>query len=298
VVDIRPGATTDEVTALLRGKGLLRNALAFRIGARLSGDGSRIKQGEYALSPTMSGARILRALVAGESIRHRFTVPEGASIKGIARALREQGLSDPDAFETAAREGAADFATEFPKPTDSLEGYLFPDTYELDRHLPPDRLVTMMLEQFDRVVWRDIAKRGANLRGRSLHTIITLASLVEGEAKRPQERATIAGVLWNRLSQGRPLQCDATVQYALGDHKQRLTFDDLAVESPYNTYLHVGLPPGPINNPGRESIEAALNPAAVPYLYYVARADGSHVFTRTYQEHLRAIEHLRALGER
>lgn len=298
VVEVRPGATVGEVASLLRQRGLLRNPLAFRVGARLAGDGGRIKQGEYALSPTMSPARILRTLVSGNSIDHRLLVPEGSSIRHISELLETRGLSDPAGFEVQALRGGDDFDTEFPKRSTSLQGYLFPDTYRVERRLPPDRLVSMMLARFEDVVWQDLMKRGSALRGKSLHDIITLASLVEGEARRPEEREIIAGVLWNRLNQGRPLQCDATVQYALGNHKQRLTFEDLRVESAYNTYLHVGLPPGPINSPGRASISAALNPARVSYLYYVARADGSHIFSNTYDEHQAAIERLAALNER
>lgn len=298
VVEVTAGASVAQVARVLQERGLIRSALAFRVGAHLTGDSARIKQGEYALVGTMSPRRILRTLVSGRSIRHRLTVPEGSSVLRIAELLEQRGLSDPDGFRKLAMHGAADFDTSFPKPADSLEGYLFPDTYHLDRHLPPGRLVSRMLDRFDEKIWRGVMDRGRNLRGKSLHDIITLASLVEGEARRREERETIAGVLWNRLNQGRPLQCDATVQYALGDHKARLTFDDLRVESPYNTYLHTGLPPGPISNPGLASIEAALNPAQVPYLYYVARADGRHIFTRTYAEHQAAIKRLAALGER
>ena len=298
VVEVRPGATVGEVATLLRQRGVLRSTLPFRLGARLRGDGARIKQGEYALSPAMSPDRILRVLASGKSIEHRLVIPEGSSIRRISQLLERRRLSDPAGFEAQALRGGDSFHTEFPKPSSSLEGYLFPDTYRVDRHLPPDRLVTMMLARFDEVVWQDLLKRGSALHGKSLHDIITLASLVEGEARRPDERKIIAGVLWNRLNQGWPLQCDATVQYALGDHRERLGFEDLRVESPYNTYLHKGLPPGPINNPGRESVSAVLNPADVPYLYYVARADGRHIFSETYAEHQAAIRRLAARGER
>ncbi len=173
-----------------------------------------------------------------------------------------------------------------PLPSTGLEGYLFPDTYRVRHGAPGGEIAGQMLRRFDEVVWRGLFHEHGTYQGRSVNDIIILASLVEAEAKRDSERAVIAGVLMNRLRLGQRLECDATIQYALGkDRKQKLLYKDLEIESEYNTYKHAGLPPGPICNPGKASIEAAMNPAAVPYLYYVARPDGSHCFSRTLAEH-------------
>jgi len=175
---------------------------------------------------------------------------------------------------------------------ESLEGYLLPETYEFAYGTAAEDLVRRMVEELDRQFVKPNADAIAASK-LSLHEIVTLASLVEREAKVAADRAKIAGVLTNRLSRGMKLQCDATVQYALGEHKPRLTFADLKVDSPYNTYLHAGLPPGPIACPGIASLRAALQPERTDALFYVARPDGSHVFTRTYEEHLAAIAQIR-----
>jgi len=189
----------------------------------------------------------------------------------------------PDSFETAA-----------PIPGDTLEGYLFPDTYRIESSQSERGIIAQMLRRFDRVVWQDLFDGRPAYQGRTISDIIVLASLVEAEAKRDDERPTIAGVFVNRLARGQRLECDATVQYALGENrKPRLMHEDLLIESDYNTYLHPGLPPGPICSPGEASIRAAMSPADVPYLYYVAGPDGSHVFSRTFADHQAAIARLR-----
>jgi UPF0755 protein len=273
---------------------MIRSALVFRLAAAW-GDGWRqVRAGDYALRRGMSALEILRAFERGRVMEEWITVPEGFALWQVAGLLEAKGLGSGENFLRAAR-SPGEFATGLPLPTDSLEGYLFPDTYKVGRDAnAPRTLVRMMLARFDEVVWRGLL--GGQAPGSSLHDVITLASLVEGEARLEAERALIAGVLSNRLKRGMMLQCDATVQYALGpgNHKGRLTYADLKIASPYNTYLHPGLPPGPINSPGRASIEAALHPADAPYLFYVARPDGSHIFSRTAAEHERAVTRVRA----
>lgn len=288
------GEPAREAGRRLRAAGMIRSAFAFRVAAAW-GDGWRqVRAGDYALRRSMSALEILRTFERGRVIEEWITVPEGFALWQVAGLLEAKGLGWGEDFLGAAR-SPGEFATDSPLPTDSLEGYLFPDTYKVGRDAKaPRTLVRMMLARFDEVVWRGLL--GGQAPGSSLHDVITLASLVEGEARLDAERALIAGVLSNRLKRGMMLQCDATVQYALGpgNHKERLTYADLTIASPYNTYLHPGLPPGPINSPGRTSIEAVLHPADVPYLFYVARPDGSHVFSRTAAEHERAVARVRA----
>lgn len=303
-VNVKAGESIVRVARKLDGAGLIRSAPAFVLTAVVSGRWRRIEAGLYELIPTLSGWEILRRLGLGGLRWRRLTIPEGFSLAAVARAVEQHHLGEAAEFQRLATWGAAGFPTPFPKPVNSLEGYLFPDTYHVGITWDERRIIVRMLERFDEVVWRGLLRQPvpggtgaapADPHARTstaqvnLHQVITLASLVEGEAKWPEERPKIAGVLMNRLHQGRRLECDATIQYLLGDRrKPNLTIQDLQIDSRYNTYRYAGLPPGPINNPGLASIRAALAPATVPYLYYVATADGHHIFTRTYEEHLAA----------
>ncbi len=290
-VIVGKGASARSVAHELKQRGLIRSEIAFRLTARR--DWRKVRQGEYLFRPSMNPLQILKKMVEGRVEAHWVTIPEGFTLTQIASLLAEQRLATKDEFLTAAS-AASHLDTEFPKPTGSLEGYLFPDTYRLDAYQEAaSALIEYMARRFDEVVWKRLLKEKAPENGLTLHEIVTLASLVEGEAKKDQERPVIAGVLMNRLRTGRKLECDATVQYALGNRKSRLLYSDLQYPSPYNTYLHEGLPPGPINNPGLASIKAALSPAGTPYLYYVARPDGSHIFSRTAAEHQWAIARVR-----
>jgi len=290
---LREGASAYAVATDLKSYGLIRSAMAFRLAAGWDDAWREAKAGDYALRPDMSAMEILRAIERGEVMLESLTVPEGLSIWQVADLFEAEGLGSADDLARAASH-AAGWTADFPLPAGSVEGYLFPDTYRVSRQpTAAADLVQMMLRRFDDVVWRDML--GGKPSARPLHDVITLASLVEGEAKLDSERPVVAAVLLNRLKRGMKLECDATVQYALGpNRKGRLTYEDLKVASPYNTYLYPGLPPGPINSPGRASIEAALRPAAVSYLFYVARPDGSHAFSNTYAEHLRAVARVRA----
>ena len=299
VVVVEQGAAFGQVARDLEARGLIRSARALSLAARANGAGGRIRFGEYRLSPQMSALEMLDWLARGKVLLHKVTIPEGFTISRIADVLGRNGLADSRAFRTAALNGGQQLRVPFRVPTSSLEGYLFPDTYYLERYRSADDLVRRMLVRFYERVWLKMrTPRAADVQHLSVHQVVTLASLVEGEARRPQERGLIAGVLMNRLRVGQRLECDATVLYAMGYHKSRLTFADLKVESPYNTYLHAGLPPGPINNPGAAAIEAALHPQASPFFYYVARPDGSHIFSRTLSEHLAAIARLKRAGLR
>ncbi len=296
LVTIPEGSSAWQVASMLGEKGIARSSMSMAAAAYLTGRWRRIRAGRHEVAPAMNALEIL-ALLCRESNDSWvwLTIPEGYTLRQIAGAVERAGVGDADTFIGAARE--AGLSASFPIPGTGLEGHLFPDTYRVD---PPERetdIIKQMVHRFEEVVWQGLFKGQPNYHGRSLNEIIILASLVEAEAKQSKDRPMIAGVLMNRLRKGQRLECDATVQYALGDgRKERLSYADTQVDSPYNTYLHAGLPPGPICSPGEASIGAAMDPAEVPYFYYVARPDGSHVFSRTLEEHQAAIARIRGGG--
>lgn len=293
VITIPPGSSVAEITDRLSATRLIRSPLAFLLVTRVRGVSGRLQHGEYALTPAMSTPQIVDRIARGEVILHPITIPEGYTAVQIMEALARSGLSGRAEFLRVVREEGGRFPFPFLEGRRNLdlEGYLFPDTYRLPRGLPPRQIVHRMLARFEERVTPVWAK-GPSV-GVSLHEALIIASMVEREAQVASERPIIAGVIYNRLRKGWRLEIDATVLYALGRHTAQLTATDLQVDSPYNTYRHAGLPPGPISNPGLAAIEAALRPAATPYLFYVLRTDGSHAFSRTFEEHLRAIRRWR-----
>lgn len=291
VIIVPPGSTAQDVGRLLERAGFVRDQGHFVAAARLRGAARALHPGEYRLSPAMSLLQIVDILARGDVVLHTVTIPEGFTAEQIVQTLAARGLADAGRLREVVRRGGASFSYDYLAGAGgSLEGYLFPDTYRFPRFLDERAIAAAFLARFDAVVvplWR---REGA---GRSLHEIVTMASLVEREARVPGEQPLIAGVLYNRLRRGWKLQVDATVLYALGTHKPVVTFKDLEVESPYNTYRHTGLPPGPIASPGLGAVQAALRPTATDFLFYVAREDGSHVFSRTLAEHNAAIRRYR-----
>ena len=288
-------ASFGQVLDTLDAHGLIANRLVFKLRARLSGADRRVHAGPYAASRGISTGALLDMLAEGRTASVRVTIPEGLTIAEAADiAGRDLDIS-VDSFVEAAHDSV--LADSFGIHAPSLEGFLHPDTYLLAQDASARDLVALMLKQFD-ASW----KPEWTARLDSLHLsrleLVTLASIVEGEARVDAERETIAGVYLNRLRIGMALQADPTVQYAIqlatGERKKRLYTKDYRTPSPYNTYLHPGLPPGPVNSPSLRSIEASLYPADVPYLYFVARPDGHHIFSRNYQEHLRAIREARS----
>lgn len=288
-------ATFSQVLDTLDAHGLIANRFFFKLRARLGRVDRKVHAGPYVASRGISAGALLDMLAAGRTASIRLTVPEGLTIADIAD-LAERELGIPaDSVISAAHDST--LADSLGVPGRSLEGFLHPDTYLLPRDASATDLVSRMVQEF-RQSWK--AEWTARLD--SIHLtrlqVVTLASIVEGEARADEERETIAGVYHNRLRIGMALQADPTVQYAIelatGERKKRLFTRDYRTPSPYNTYLHPGLPPGPVNSPSIRSIQAALYPARVPYLYFVAGADGHHVFSRTYPEHLRAIREVRS----
>lgn len=291
-VDIPKGASAGYVAEKLEKNNVIRNGLLFRMVMRATGSGHRIKPGKYMISPKSTMLEILHQLKTGEGLSelNLVTVPEGLTLRQIAALLGEKKVVGKSDFVQAAMENAYYLdGKKLPK----LEGYLLPETYDFPKSFTADDVIKRMLSEFENKALPEYKKQKDNLpRKMSLYEILVLASLIEREAQVPSERPIIASVYYNRLKKNMLLQCDATVQYALGKQKPVLTYQDLEIDSPYNTYRHKGLPPGPIANPGLDSIKAALNPESTDYLYYVrndVKNDGSHVFTRSAAEHDAAV---------
>jgi len=290
-VQIPRGASAGDIGRVLAGRGVIRSAFGFRLLAHFAGNSARLHPGAYTLSRSMTPLAVLDKIAKGDAYALWITCPEGFTIRQIGERLEAEGAGDAERFYNQARFGGASFPTSFPHPSDSLEGYLFPDTYLALVGEPEGKFIQQFIQEmlacFERKVAVPLAA-DISASGMSLHEIVTLASLIEREAKIPRDRPLVSAVLHNRLRKNMRLECDATVLYALGRHRNRVLYRDLDVDSPYNTYRYAGLPPGPIANPGLASIQAALHPARVDYLYYVARPDGSHIFSRTFAEHQRA----------
>ena len=293
---IPPGATLQAVADSLHSHRVIGSRGWFRLLARIGRYDRRLRSGSYSLAQGMGGRAALRALTRGRASLTRLTVPEGFTLLDIAEAA-EGALGIPrDSLLEAARDTA--LLRDFEVPAASFEGFLRPETYFFARGVPAGVVVREMAATFRRdwnPAWDGAA--GTRRAGLNRMELVTLASIVEGEARTDSDRPLIAAVLLNRLRRGMPLQADATVQYAIqlatGERKPRLYEKDYGFPSPYNSYLHPGLPPGPIGAPSRKSLDAVSNPAPVPYLYYVAKPDGGHVFSRTYEEHLRAVRRVR-----
>jgi peptidoglycan lytic transglycosylase G len=289
-VTIPPGASVRTAADSLHRAGLVAWPRVFRYYAKITGKDHDIKAGTYSLRGGESWSQLITALRDGEGLERRLTIPEGWNLFNIVPALATALGSPPESVAVAVRDTS--LLHELDIPTETLEGYLFPDTYIFAYGTSPRVAVREMVSRFEHVwdpAWNDRLQQLAMSR----NDIVTLASIIEREARRPEERPVISAVYHNRLRLQMPLQADPTVEYALGEHRDRLFYKDLDVESPYNTYRHPGLPPGPIASPGKASIEAALFPAAVPYLYFVASPDGHHEFRTTFKAHSEAVQEAR-----
>ncbi len=284
-VTIPPGSSFRAAADSLHRAGFIELPWLFRAYAQLTRRDRDIKAGTYVLRRGSSWNALVDALQKGRGLERRITIPEGWSLKEIVPALARAIGASEDSVEVAVRDTALLHELNIPTPT--LEGYLFPDTYLFSYGTPPRRAVHEIVARFEEI-WDPAWNERLQELGMSRHAIVTLASIIEKEARLPEERPVISAVYHNRLRVGMPLQADPTVQYALGEHRERVLYRDLEVDSPYNTYRHPGLPPGPIASPGRASLEAALYPAAVPYLFFVAHPDGHHEFRTTFKEHAEA----------
>lgn len=293
-LNIKPGMTTAEIAEELQAKGVIHSAAGLRLMARLGGYDKGFREGLYYFRGNMRPGAVLAGLEAGpEDSVVRVTIPEGYTVDDIARLMEAKGLVMKEDFCKAAEKFAPyDYMKEALEQKDikyAAEGFLFPDTYDFDRTYSAEDIMQIMADNFDRKLTADMRAQ-AESRGLSVFKLITMASLVEKEAKFAEDRPIIADVFYKRLEAGMPLQSDATIQYALDEHKEEFSLEDTKLDSPYNTYQHQGLTPGPIGNPGLASIEAALNPAHTDYMYFVADGEGHNHYSVTYDEHQQAIK--------
>lgn len=303
IITIDKGTGTSQIANNLEENGIIRNSFLFKVYLKLNNEGSGFKAGTYAFIPGQSYKEIVASLNNGDVQQEetlKFTIPEGYTLKQMAEKLDTEGATGMELFMDVVNQpelfSDIPIVAEIQDNDDylfKLEGYLFPETYELAKGSTSEdivrRMLTEMQEKLDSIPDFEAKLKASGL---TVHELLTVASLIEREVVVPEERPLVASVIYNRLEQNMRLQIDATVQYLLGKQKERLLYKDLEVESPYNTYRNAGLPPGPIAAPSLSSIEAALSPETSDYLFYVTKKDGSseHLFAKTYEEHLKNIE--------
>jgi UPF0755 protein len=293
-VYIPPGSSFATAVDSLASRGMVRAPALFRIWGRLTGEAGSVKPGTYEFRRATGWDSTLLKLTTGDVVMDTFVIPEGWDLPRIAGLLAPLGPLPADSVLALLTEDGAAERWGVPGPT--LEGYLYPATYRLPVEAGPEEAIELAVERYRRV-WTPPRDSAASEAGLDRREVVTLASIVEREARRREELETIAAVYRNRLRIGMALQADPTVQYALGGAwRPRLltAHNDSVADNPYHTYRHPGLPPGPIGSPSEAAIDASLHPADVPYLYFVARPDGSHVFTSTLDEHNRAIREIRS----
>lgn len=294
-VNIPSGSSSKYIGKLLEEKKLIKDKWIFLLKVRSLDTNSSLKAGDYKLNKSMSLDTIINSLIKGgkSGSTISFTIPEGYEIKDIAKKLDNEGIINSDKFlKLAMNKENFENEFEFLQEIDdgqSLEGFLFPSTYEIFESQNEEDIIKKMLEGFENIYRKEIKDELGNI-DLDLNEIVTFASIIEREARMDNERPIMSGVLYNRLDIDMPLQVDATVQYAIKERKERLLYKDLEIESPYNTYKYKGLPPGPIASPGKESLIATINPSDVDYLFYVLKkgGNGEHIFTKTFEEHKKA----------
>lgn len=295
ILEIPTGSSSSEIANLLKNEGLIRNKYIFKIALKKNNDESSLKAGYYTLNTGMDVEEIILEISKGGENRNvtTFTIPEGYELRHMAEKLSEEGIVDNERFIklTSDKKHFEDKYTFLKELNEgqSLEGFLFPSTYEIYTNSTEEEIIEKMLSKFNEIYEEKIKENMSNVN-LSLNEVVTLASIIEREGKRDDERELISGVFYNRLEQGIPLQSCATVQYILGERKEVLTDKDTAIESDFNTYINKGLSPAPIASPGEKSLIAAINPADTDYLYFRTKEDGTgaHTFSRTYEEHLNA----------
>lgn len=290
-IQIAQGENANQITSKLKENGIIKSEASFKYYLRTHGVNSKLRAGNYQLSPAMTTEEIVNELLNGVGEMIRFTIPEGYTLRDIAELLVSKNVMEEETFWNLVRTydvSAYDFLEGCPDNDHRLEGFLFPDTYFIAKDTVPEAVLKMMLDRFA-AIWAELPE---NKSGLSAYDAVILASMVESESRLDEERAIIASVYLNRLDANMPMQCDATILYDMPERKTQLRFSDYKYESDYNTYLFKGLPPTPISNPGQKSLEAAFKPEKTDYLYYLwdkIDNDG-HVFAETYEGHLQNRE--------
>ena len=290
---VKLGMDAAEIARALEKKNVIDSSLKFRVLAKWNGYEDQLKTGSYTLHTGMTYDEVFEKLLAGEVEIVTFTIPEGFGVKDIAKRLSDMGLVDKEEFLDEAKKFAPyDYIEKHSEANYYCEGFLFPDTYEVDKDIAVEKLLKLMAENFDYRLTEEIRER-AKEENLSIYDLITMASLIEKEVRFAQDRPIVAQVFFKRLKIGMPLQTDASLQYLMDAPKEDVSIEDTKIKSPYNTYLNMGLPPGPIANPGLDAIEAVLNPANTDYLYFVADRNGHNHYANTYDEHLELVNKYR-----
>jgi UPF0755 protein len=288
-VDIPHGANAGETAGLLTNAGILKYRLPFKAYLRYTNKGRHIQAGEYRFFKASTPRQIVERLIQGDVFFSSITIPEGLTAQETIDLLAKNGLGNASEMERALLK--TEWILDLDPKARSLEGYLFPETYHFRRKTDSETIIKTLVDQF-RTKIATVLQSCPMHAGWDISRIVILASMIEKEAKQSEEGPLVASVLINRLEKRMPLGCDATIIYAMklaGTYEGRLGKADLAMESPYNSYRHLDLPPGPISNPGVNALRAALNPARTEYYYYVSRNDGTHQFSRDFRAHIRAV---------
>ena len=294
LIIVKEGMTTADIAQLLHEKKLVKDPVAFRLEARYKGLATKLQAGPYQIDGGLSNGEIVDVMAKGRIRLLRFTVPEGYTVVKTAKKLEAEGLGSAEKFIAAAKNYAPyDYMqTEDANVLFKAEGFIYPATYEMPVGISEEKILSVLVRHFDEYMHEENILQGCAEKGLKLRDVVNLAAMVELEAVYAEEQPRIAGVFLKRLEIGMPIQSDTTIQYVLGAQKDIITFDDTKIKSPYNTYQNPGLPPGPIGSPGMSAIKAVLTPEKTEYLYFVAEKDGHHRFSKTYNEHLRAIREI------
>ena len=292
LITVEPGMTTADIANLLHKQKLVKTPEAFRLEAKFRGLERDLQAGRYEIIAGMSNSEIVEVLSKGQVQRVRFTVPEGFTVVKTAKKIEAEGLGSAEKFIEAARNYTPYpyMETSDPNVIYKAEGFIFPSTYMFDIGMNEKDMLAMMVKEFNTQMNKENIPEEAEKQKMSIRDLVNMAALVEMEAVFKEEQPRSAGVFLRRLEIYMPIQSDTTIQYILGTQKEEITIADTRIQNPYNTYQNPGLPPGPISSPGMSAIKAVLNPEKTEYLYFVAEKDGHHRFTKTYAEHLKAIE--------
>jgi UPF0755 protein len=288
IFSVVSGEGTKEISVNLKNQGLIKYGLLFRFYTLTIGVAQKLQAGDYLLSPSMNMAEITKKMAKGDVIKQEITIIEGWDLRDISFYLQEQGIVEAKDFSTAANL-ANDYVQDFgflkDKPeTLSLEGYLFPDTYQIKKGETSEEIIIQILENFDKKLTPEL-KQEIKQQNKSIFEIITMASLIEKEVKTLPDKKLVSGVLWKRLENDFPLQVDATISYITGKKNAKVLIADTKIDSPFNTYKYAGLPLGPISNPGLESIVSAVYPESSKFWYYLSTPEGETIFSKTLEEH-------------
>ena len=294
LVEIPNGATLTKVSSILEENKLIKNKVLFKVVSKFKEDNNGVKAGKYLLSQKYSNSEILDILISGKTYNDgiKVTIPEGSTYKEVIKYLTNKKIGKAEVYEELIN-NPKEFYDKYKfldeKDIPTLEGFLYPDTYYFEKDMSEKDVISAMLKRFSEVYTPELKEKQKKM-GLTLQQVINMASIIEKEAVKDVDRPKIAGVFYNRLEIGMPLQSDATIQYIFDERKHIVSYSDLKIDSPYNSYLNKGLPPTPIANPGIKSIEAALEPEDNDYLYFVATVDGGNNYSKTYDEHLKYVK--------